>query len=307
MYLGGAAAPFPNRNACSKWFNGFSELNLVATVDSAVINVVKDNRPGRSHLQRALRRIDRDWTRYDGFVVVLPYKNYLYHANILSYMTGEAVEKPIIWATSLKFRDFEDRADMVDVQLMTNILNATVIASTGIAGSAVVGGREIVPASHARLDTIEDKDILQSLDGVHLGYIDFGIQLSDQVRMGDGTRPVFSLELDDLVERFDLSIPDTRADELARLRAFDGHGAIVDGGESLDMGVMREVQEEIPALFVSQDTVVLKESSQIRPIEHLTPASAAAKFLWLFGREGSSLHVRMLKNMIGEHVSPSAL
>lgn len=298
LYLGGAAEPFKNRRACLDWFQSFSELGLIGTVDSTVISTVKKDAPNVSHLQRALRRIDREWTKYDGFVVTLPYDEYLYYANILSYMIGESVEKPVIWATSLHFRDFEDRPDMLDVQLMTNILNATVIASSGVAASAVVGGNEIVSAMHARLDIIDDKDILRSVDGSLVGRLEFGVRLSDNVRMGDGARPIFDLEIDQKVER--LHMDENPTDALARLRSFDGSGVIVDGGERLDLSILKQVDEETPALFVSGETVVLRESAQMHTIEHLTPESAAAKFLWLFGREGGSMHGRMMRNMIGE-------
>lgn len=299
LYLGGARQPFSNRGASTKWFTDFIELQMVANVDFAVITLGKKETE-IPHFQRALRRVQREWNKYDGFVLSLPYSDYIYHSNIVSYMLGASVEKPIVFTTSLEFSDFKERADMQEIHLMTNMLNAAVVASTGLAGSTVVGGKNIVPAAHAQHTIIDGKDIIDSLDGVAYGYIDFGVQLADDVSMGDGSKPTLSLDVGEGVERFRLAgDAAVVSDELARLQAFSGRAAIIEGGADLSLSLTQKLPENVPALMIADQTLLLYEKEKLSPVEQLTPASAAAKFLCLFGK-GQSLRQMMKKECIGE-------
>lgn len=189
---------------------------------------------------------------------------------------------------------------MPEIHLMANMVNAAFVASTGVAASTVVGGRHIVPAAHARHSIVEGKDIIDALDGVSYGYIDFGVQLAKDVPMGDGSKPTLSLDVGEGVERFRLvGNAAAVADELARFKAFSGRAAIIEGGAELSVSLTQQLGQNVPALMIADKTLLLYEQEKLSPVEQLTPASAAAKFLCLFGK-GQSLREMMKKECIGE-------
>lgn len=302
LYVGGAKESFPNRAAAKQWFEGFSEIQMIADTEMIAIQLHATERLRLFYLQRVVRRIMKEWKNFDAFIITLPYELYLYYANVLSFMMGTSVEKPIICTTALRFTRIE-KILTEDVYLKSNCLNASIIANTGIAGVFVIGGRSVLPAAHAVHTLENDLDIVESADGVQLGLIDFGITLDMSTHIGSGEKPTPNLDIAQNIEWIDLENKETQQENIARMRALQHlDGMIVNIGSTMDIAITREFPKKIPIILMTKEYAFLYEKSRITPVYEMTPVTAAGKLTWILGQQKRRGPLKRLleKEYIGE-------
>lgn len=283
LYVGGAKESFANRDELQEWFKDFSEIQMIADTEIVPIQLQATERLRLFYLQRVVRRIMKEWKNFDSFIITFPYELYLYYANVLSFMMGNSVEKPIICTTALRFTNIQNNS-IKDAYL--NCVNAAIIANTGIAGVFVIGGREVLPAAHAVHTIQNDLDIVESADGVQLGLIDFGITLDMSTHIGSGKKPNPNIDIAQNIEWIDLENKETQQENIARMRALQHLDAmIVNIGSTMDIVITREFPKKVPIILMTKEYAFLYEKSRVTPIHEMTPVTAAGKLTWILGQQ----------------------
>ncbi|HLD21330.1 MAG TPA: asparaginase domain-containing protein, partial [Patescibacteria group bacterium] len=97
-YLGGSQQTFKQPRAFYEWCAGFPELQMIADVTPQFI-ANNPQQHGWLPVIRAVKRMQREWNRYHGFIITLPPERFLYLANLFSFMLG-IVGKPVVFTTS---------------------------------------------------------------------------------------------------------------------------------------------------------------------------------------------------------------
>ncbi|MBI2410754.1 MAG: asparaginase [Candidatus Kerfeldbacteria bacterium] len=305
LYAGGRQHPLKNQNALNRWNKEFIELEMVATAEPMFI--AGHTAPDQPQiLQRIARRIQREWNRYDGFIVTMDYAHVLYNANLLAFMLGR-LSKPIVISTI----SHDDLATIAagakypDIGLKASIVNATQMVTAQAAGSFIAFGSSIIPVTHALVSEDKDHPGIYPASSAHGsvggGYIDFGIQLLENQHALERVKPEIYVAYGERVLYQVLTAGDIKDLQVEKKT----RGLILDSRHiSLPVSAARLLPKKVPTLVLTSAAVLLYTNGRVTKITGLTPDCAAAKFTWLSGQRSvlAKLKNAMDQDFIGEHL-----
>ncbi len=273
LYVGGHPR-INNQRSCRRWFAEFSELGMLIVPDAHFIasSLVPVTVP---ELATTARWIKRRWKQYAGFIIVFDHIDFLYHANILSFMLGQ-VGKPIVSTSTLTTLT----PTAADIQLKSQLLNAAITVISPLSGSMIVKDAFIVPVHHARLQEVENGLTVRSADSIYYGTIDFGVHLTRRARGLSNVRPVSAPVAATHVTWQQLSAEDP----LVNQSTVGSTAVIIEHpGASLATLLKQDLPRGIPSLLIGADGAAVYGRRRWLRIPALTPEAAAAKFVWALG------------------------
>lgn len=308
LYTGGQFLPMQQHLMHDRWLHDFLVWGLVTFADTAF--VTRDPFPrGTQHLLQTAKRIQDDWRKYHGFVVILERTAFLFYAALLSFMLGD-VSKPIVFTCPPGDSMDAERERYSNINVRASVVNAALAACGKQAGTLMIVGSELISSTHAtffqNFDDVSEhlvEDIIAA-DNAHAGRIDFGLQEGKKACSG---RKNFL----DLYLAHAADIPVLHYEDYLDLRALLAvlpQDAMVKSRTATDLS-REQLLAKTTLLLLEPDALSLFSNGAWTPITWMTPETAMAKFVWLHGQRSDQRFVKeygadivhlMRRDFIGE-------
>lgn len=299
LYCGGLSNTVQSQGSLQRELAIYDELVMLADVRSFYIPG-EHRRMEETQLQRAALQLEDLWDQFDGFVILMAYDQFVYEADLLSYMIGE-VGKPVV-CTTIDPASFDENNE-IDSVARSQFISSIQAATGELGGCMIILGSAMMPASHVVIEEGR-KTRLVSADDIIYGVINFGVQLTEHAPAFTGFPPELQLEYEQRVQFVHA------LDEGQQITT----PSILSHIESLSVEQLEKIILA-PALVIQEDSIALIEDSQIYEVTGLTECSAAAKFTWILGQmqrvnltqreKARSLYEWMQFPMLNEFLTPA--
>lgn len=268
---------FTNELAFRKWCTSELDAHMIANVVPGFVQV----KPTTStSIPAVVKKIKQEWKQIDGVVCILPSAHFLFAASQLAFEVGTA-GKPIVCTTA----QWQQREGVVNTPvyayppLRLHILNAVQLATADLSGVVLVGGSEVIPATHA-ITTGRDQRFV-SADHVVYGHVDFGVRTTHHARPRSASA-ISPSAAQGSIAVIDASVGATPQVTAALRASAKQSGVVLLGGTAaLRPALDAECSKTLPVLIQGEGHASLREKGKWSSIDYLTPATAAAKFIWL--------------------------
>ena len=164
-----------------RWLHAFPEIGVLAKVEPFYLSAEKGGVSSPLLWQNLAKQIEKQWSGFDGFVVLHPIESILFAASALSYIFAPQT-KPIVFTGSpfaqieRKENDQKSPDEWKDLDARANLLNSVQIASTArINETIVVSGNRLLRANRAKKMNLPTFNLFEADSKGFLGKIDFFI------------------------------------------------------------------------------------------------------------------------------------
>ncbi len=273
LYAGGRHTDFANQDSLNRWARQFFEMQMVANPDPILIS--KKVVPGDvKRLKRVVRRIDRDWNAYDGFVVTVDASTSLFEAKLLESLF-QSVGKPVVVTSAQPLLD--GKVERSDLELKGNILNALVVATKNFSGVGVMYGSLLLEANDVFFKEKKDHVVVHSQTKSPMARVDFGVHLREDLLYRTNNKPITDFSLSDTVVFVDIRKDLNRLEELS----FDDtvSGIVVCGGHTLQLSITQLFPAQLPVCILTSKTAYLYLDGSLQEVKNCTPQEVAVYFL----------------------------
>lgn len=278
LHASGYDFPFGNQKALNIWAKQLDEFSIIADIHPLLVSVPAHPHNG-GFISRIARRIVREWNKYDGFIVLLDQRSFIFVNHLLSMMLGN-IGKPVLCITSLYTVDYtkqtKQQYNFIDMDLRTHILNAVQISTLDVSGVVVPLEGLIIPAEYCVQDPTSKQFHIRSRDGEEYGWFDFGVQVCSNIPKRSRNCPSNK----NIIDFSTLYFVDAEYQQHISIPR-GAKNIIIYSTQSLPLSIMSVLPSKATALLVGSDALYIYSNGQILPLEHAEhPQAIAAWFSW---------------------------
>lgn len=275
-----------NVHSYERWWKDFIELQMIVEADAIPIAFQKAS--SISIVSSMLHHLQRDWSRYHGFVVTLPHDDFLFQADLLAFLMGD-IGKPVLFAPAPFDEAAQSPFHYSDVQAKALIANAVQAAAGEFSGGLMALGPEITPITHLvqQKNAAEQLSILHSADETVYARVDFGVHPNKYApEFRPKLKPRKEFDVEERVEQVTISANESK--NTFTFRPQTTCALLIQQDENTQY---TEPFKQItfspastPVLYINNTHPILQLQDKQYPLPQLTPAAAQAKSLWILGQ-----------------------
>lgn len=289
------------------WLANFPELIAMAEIKPFFVEATP-NIGSPDFWQTLVEKIQKEWIKYDGFVVFHPADSIIYTSSAVSFGVAEP-NKPIVFTGVFgvgggKTRKPSRQNNLEELSSRANLINAIQVATMDIAEVALISGNRLIRAVRAERSADQTLNAFESDDEGLLGKIDFSIHILPQAKKRIKKNPHFSPHFEKNIAVIDI-FPGFSAKNIpALVKGKRGALILVRDASLISETADLFKKNNLPiAVFHIKNNISPRLYDDIIASGIFTIEAALTKFMWALGRKKSALQdVRLIfsQNIAGE-------
>ncbi len=287
------------------WMKNVSEIKMMAEVDTCFIFGGEASDVGAGQWSALAETIKKNYAKYDGFVITHGIETLPYTAAMLSFML-QNLGKPVILTGSPIPSKEEASAEILQsifknfrgLGVKANLINATQVAISDIAGVLVIFGSRIISGTKAEGLSLYSDDKEKEKYKV-IGKIDFGLTLYDVKAKRNNKKPFIKESVDPKVSIFDFH-PGMDTSLLKNILEKDVHGLIIKTQstsffpEAVYAMLKKALKNKIPIVIYSTGGFKRVKEGDFIYVENMNLITTVVKLMWILGQTKSMKTVKKM-------------
>lgn len=292
IYCGGVNLwPKPTPKFLQQLVRDFFQLQMVADVDTFFLWPGQGADINFTVWKKLVKTIASQVKKYDGFIVTHSLDHVLFTAAMISFLL-QNLGKPIIFTGQIG-RKIYQAMPLKSMLFETNLLNATVLATSNFCETVLFYGPRIIRATRGQWDYSSELDPFSSWQMNKLGNTQFSLSLSKEVRRKTTGKKIFF----DFCHNIKILHPYPNFTLPYDLEKYEG------------VAVKGFLEKPLPENFPKLKIPVLVHSltelpykNNIITVSNCTWETAVTKFMWALAqtRDIKKLRKIMQTNYVGE-------
>jgi len=178
----GALVAPPKERAIDCLLSLEPRIKEIAEIEIAYIDNIDSANMNPEHWEKMTDVIERNYGKYDGFVITHGTNSMAYTASALSYILGN-LGKPVVLTGS------QIPGGRIETDARRNFVNAVRVATMNLAGVFLVFDEEIILGARASKVSESKLNAFETINWDMAGEIRINIRLNDEVKKRHGHKP----------------------------------------------------------------------------------------------------------------------
>ena len=147
-------------------------LNNIADISSMTVDNLDSTNMTHLHWEKMVELIEKNYTKYDGFVITLGTNTLAYASSAISFPL-KGIGKPVILTGS------QIPGEVINTDGRNNFINSVRLATADISGVYVVFGSKIILGCRAKKISESDLDAFKTFNATDYGEIGVGFKINN--------------------------------------------------------------------------------------------------------------------------------
>lgn len=279
---------------------------MMAEVDPCFIFGGEAADVGAREWVKIAETIKKNYKKYDGFVITHGIETLPYTAAVLSFML-QNLGKPVILTGSPIPSKEEASAEILQslfknfrgLGVKANLINATQVAISDIAGLLVIFGSRIISGTQLEEISRGTVNFFESYNQKIIGKIDFGLTLYDQKLKRSTKNIQVKAKIDAKVSVFDFH-PGIDTSLLKNILEQGVHGLIVKTQstsffpESVYGLLKKAIKKKIPIIIYSTGGFRRIKGDDFIYVDNMSLVTTVVKLMWILGQTKSMPKIKKM-------------